>query len=61
MVLYFKKWVGSEHEMILEGNVIDPSFNKWRLMHGYTLTYILYGSVWELLRTGTCCWTRENV
>lgn len=59
-VLCLKSRVGSEHEMSLEKKVIDPpSIGDY--LHGYTLSYQSYGSLWQLLGTGAWFWTRENV
>ena len=59
-VLCLKSRVGSEHEMSLEKKVIDPpSIGDY--LHGYTLSYQSYGSLWQLLGTGAWLWTRENV
>uniref|UniRef100_K1QYM6 Uncharacterized protein n=1 Tax=Magallana gigas TaxID=29159 RepID=K1QYM6_MAGGI len=45
--------------MSLEKKVIDPpSIGDY--LHGYTLSYKSYGSLWQLLGTGAWFWTREN-
>uniref|UniRef100_K1RE73 Uncharacterized protein n=1 Tax=Magallana gigas TaxID=29159 RepID=K1RE73_MAGGI len=45
--------------MSLEKKVIDPpSIGDY--LHGYTLSYQSYGSLWQLLGTGAWFWTREN-
>lgn len=36
-----------------------PSIGDY--LHGYTLSYQSYGSLWQLLGTGAWLWTRENV
>uniref|UniRef100_K1R0Z5 Uncharacterized protein n=1 Tax=Magallana gigas TaxID=29159 RepID=K1R0Z5_MAGGI len=46
--------------MSLEKKVIDPpSIGDY--LHGYTLSYKSYGSLWQLLGTGAWFWTRENI